>query len=257
MLNFSNTNRVFLVLFALVLGVYFFNKVSVYAVIFIPVSYSLILFYGCYYIGSNFFINVVCSAKTTEKVIAISFDDGPDPVNTLQLLETLNENAVEAAFFCIGHEIEENRFLLKKMSAEGHLIGNHSFSHSFWFDMLSSIKMEDDLQKMNKEAFGAINERPKLFRPPYGVTNPNLAKAIKSGNFIPVGWSVRTMDTVIKSEDKLLKKSLAGLAPGAVYLFHDTSKATVSILPEFLKQVKSAGYRVVRLDKMLNLQAYA
>ena len=114
-----------------------------------------------------------------------------------------------------------------------------------------------DLQEMNNETDKVINQKPKLFRPPYGVTNPNLSSAIIAGGFTPVGWSVRTMDTVINNPNKLLKKALKSLAPGAVYLFHDTSDITVAILPEFLKQVKLSGYSVVRPDKLLNLQAYA
>ena len=257
MLKFKNVNIILIIFFLICLLIHHFINIS-YFIFLIPfVAYFLVIFYGCYYIGSNFFINVVYSLKTDEKVIAISFDDGPDTVNTPQILKTLKEHGTYAAFFCIGNKIENNRDLFKQLNDEGHIIGNHSFSHSFWFDMLSSNKMTDDLQMMNTETLKVINREPKLFRPPYGVTNPNLAKAIKAVGFTPVGWSVRTMDTVMKDENKLLKKALKNLAPGAVYLFHDTSSATVSILPEFLKQVKLKGFAIIRLDKMLNLLAYA
>ena len=95
------------------------------------------------------------------------------------------------------------------------------------------------------------------FRPPYGVTNPNLAKAIKNGGYTPVGWSVRSMDTVIKDEKKLLAKINAGITPGAVFLFHDTSKTTAGVLPEFIQEVKKRGYNIIPLDKLLALQPYA
>jgi peptidoglycan/xylan/chitin deacetylase (PgdA/CDA1 family) len=96
-----------------------------------------------------------------------------------------------------------------------------------------------------------------LFRPPYGVTNPNLKKAIVEGNYIPVGWSMRSMDTVIKDEKKLFNKVISKIKPGAVFLFHDTSNATVAILPAIIKHIHENGYEIIRLDKMLNLQAYA
>jgi peptidoglycan/xylan/chitin deacetylase (PgdA/CDA1 family) len=102
-----------------------------------------------------------------------------------------------------------------------------------------------------------ISVKPLLFRPPYGVTNPNLAKAINRGNYIPVGWSVRSMDTVQRDPVKLLAKLQRELKPGAIYLFHDTSKSMLEILPAFLGWVKAGGYEIVRLDKMLNLKAYA
>ena len=99
--------------------------------------------------------------------------------------------------------------------------------------------------------------KPKLFRPPYGVMNPNLRKAIIDGGYTAVGWSVRSLDTVIKDEKTLLKKVIKALRPGAVFLFHDTSAVTVSILPLLIKQVHSLGYDIVRPDKLLHLKPYA
>ena len=143
------------------------------------------------------------------------------------------------------------------MHDEGHLIGNHSFSHHFWFDMYGSKKMLADLQQMDEATKKILGVQPRLFRPPYGVTNPNLKKAIINGNYIPVGWSVRSMDTMTSDEDKLLGKVKKGIKPGAIFLFHDTSKATLAILPQFIREVKDRGYSIARLDKMLNLPAYA
>ena len=112
------------------------------------------------------------------------------------------------------------------------------------------------MQMMDEATQNVIGRSPKLFRPPYGVTNPNLKKAIVNGKYIPVGWSVRSLDTVIKDEQKLLKKVTERIKPGAVFLFHDTVDATLAILPAFLKDVRSKGYEIVRLDEMINLQAY-
>ena len=131
MLNFRNTNIAFACTGVILTGLYILNYVPGYLVIGIIILYFMILSYGCYYIGSNFFINVICSLKTTEKVVAISFDDGPDPANTPRLLKTLKENGTGAAFFCIGNKINASQELLKQIDDEGHIIGNHSFSHSF------------------------------------------------------------------------------------------------------------------------------
>ena len=117
--------------------------------------------------------------------------------------------------------------------------------------MLSELELTD---RMVREETGV---QPKLFRPPYGVINPNLKKAIEKGDYIPIGWSVRSLDTKIKDEEKLLKKINSLLKPGAVFLFHDTSATTLAILPSFIQQVKENGYKIVRLDKLLNVQAYA
>lgn len=228
--------------------------VYLYAALFL--LYSLAVFYGCYFIGSDFFIHVICSANTDKKEIAISFDDGPAEY-TPQILQILKDSNIKSAFFCIGRNIKGNEEVLKQLHQEGHIIGNHSFSHHFWFDMFPYKKMIADLQLMDVEVKEVIGLQPKLFRPPYGVTNPTVRKSIINGSYTPVGWSVRSMDTVTKDEERLLEKINGKIKPGAVFLFHDTSKVTLNILPAFIKQVKENGYQIVRLDKMLNLQPYA
>lgn len=256
MLNFRNTNVLFICVLTISITCNLWVKVPFYTYLILVAAYSATLFYGCYYIGSNFFIHIVCSAQTDEKVIAISFDDGPDATKTPEILKILKENKVQAAFFCVGNRIAGNESLIHQLNDEGHVIGNHSFLHHFWFDMFSSQKMLADMQQMDNEMYKATGKKPKLFRPPYGVTNPNLKKAIINGDYTPVGWSVRSMDTVVKDGEKLLDKMTSKIKPGAVFLFHDTSAVTVAMLPSFIQQVRLHGYEIIRLDKMLNLQAY-
>ena len=257
MLNFRNTNIFFSILLIVLIGVHIKYGLPVYIYPLLFIVYSLILFYGCYYVGSNFFIKIICSATTDQKEIAISFDDGPSSNYTTEILQLLKRDNIKATFFCIGNRIAGNESIIKKIKEEGHIIGNHSYSHHFWFDIFSSRKMLDDLKKMDQETERVIGMLPKLFRPPYGVTNPNLKKAIIKGDYTPVGWSVRSMDTVIKSEKKLLDKINRSLKPGAVFLFHDTSKTTVNVLPEFIREVKNKGYHIIPLDKLLHLNPYA
>ena len=257
MLNFRNTNIFFTVLLVVLIGVQVKYGLPVYIYSLLLIVYSLIVFYGCYYIGSNFFINIICSADTNQKEIAISFDDGPATNHTPEILQLLKQANIKATFFCIGNRIAGNENILQQIKEDGHIIGNHSYSHHFWFDMFSSQKMLEDLRMMDEELKRVTGLRPKLFRPPYGVTNPNLKKAILSGNYTPVGWSVRSMDTVIKDENKLLDKINRALKPGAVFLFHDTSASTLNVLPAFIKVVKNKGYQIVPLDKLLHLTPYA
>ena len=257
MLNFRNTNIFFIVLLAVMIGVNIQYGLIVYIYPVLFVAYSLIVFWGCYNVGSNFFIPIVCRAVTEKKEIAISFDDGPADSYTAEILQVLQTEQVHATFFCIGSRIAGNEALLKQIHINGHIIGNHSYSHHFWFDMYPAKKMQDDLALMDAATQKTTGLTPKLFRPPYGVTNPNLAKAIRKGGYTPVGWSVRSMDTVIKDEAVLLSKINAGIAPGAVFLFHDTSKVTLAVLPAFIQEVKKRGYNIIPLDKLLDLQPYA
>lgn len=257
MLNFKNTNIIFTVLLTVLIGVHSKLGLPVYIYLLLLVVYSLIVFYGCYYVGSNFFIPIVCSANTDKKEIAISFDDGPAINHTPAILQLLRQQNIKATFFCIGNRIAGNENLIKQIVAEGHVIGNHSYSHHFWFDLFSAKKMLVDMQLMDATIKKVTGLQPKLFRPPYGVTNPNIKKAIITGGYTPVGWSVRSMDTVIKDEEKLLHKINAALKPGAVFLFHDTSATTLQVLPAFIKEVKSKGYQIIPLNKLLHLMPYA
>jgi len=257
MLTFRNTNIIVAGFALLFMVAYVKYGTTAYIFLSLFIAYSLVLFYGCYYIGSGFFMPVICKAQTTKKVIALSFDDGPDTTNTPKLLQILQQEGVKAAFFCIGNRVAGNEGILKQVSAEGHIIGNHSFSHHFWFDMFTAKQMLADMDLAGQTIFDASGLRPKLFRPPYGVMNPNLKKAILAGGYTPIGWNIRSMDTVIKDPQKLLDKVTNKLKPGAVILFHDTSHTTLAILPAFIQRIKAKGYEIVRLDNMLNLQAYA
>ena len=257
MLTYRNTNIFFgLILLVLAVSDYFYN-IHWLAYLLIVFLYSLVLFYGCSFINSNFFLPVICDANSREKEIAISFDDGPVENYTPQILQVLKEHDVKAAFFCIGNRIKPQSGIFKVLHDEGHIIGNHSYSHHFFFDLFSWGSMLSELQLTNRIIEEETGLRVKLFRPPYGVINPNLKKAIEKGKYTTVGWSVRSMDTKIKDKNMLLEKVNSSLKPGAVFLFHDTSATTLAILPSFIQGAKESGYKIVRLDKMLNVQAYA
>ena len=231
MLTFRNTNIFFIALLAILIGVHVKYGLPIFAYCLLLIAYSLIIFWGCINVSSNFFIPIVCKADTDKKEIAISFDDGPAENYTPQILTILKTENVKATFFCIGNRIAGNQIILRQM--------------------------QEDLKQMDEEMEKFTGLKPKLFRPPYGVTNPNLAKAIKNGGYTPVGWSVRSLDTVIKDRKKLADKINAGIKPGAVFLFHDTSKITLEVLPQFIKEVKNRGYNIIPLDKLLALQPYA
>ena len=104
------------------------------------------LVYASYSIQSGIYLRSFCKKRTTEKVVALTFDDGPDPIQTPKVLKVLKEYQATACFFCIGHKIKGNEALLKSMVTEGHLIGNHSYSHSGLFPLYGLSKMKKDLQ---------------------------------------------------------------------------------------------------------------
>ena len=199
----------------------------------------------------------VCSGPKTEKTIALSFDDGPAGEKTDRILDVLKDHQMTAAFFCIGKNIAGRESQLKRMVGEGHIIGNHSYSHHPLFDFFRPARMLGDLNKMSLSCKKVTGLQPLFFRPPFGVTNPNLKAAVFRGGFISIGWSIRSYDTVISNEDRLLEKIISSLKPGAILLLHDTQETTVQILPRLLKGIMEKGYRVERLDKLINLNPYA
>ena len=218
--------------------------------------YLSILFCGSYFIEWGFFFKSVCSVKTKEKCIALSFDDGPTGTNTERILDILQKNGVETAFFCIGKNIPGREEQLKRILREGHVIGNHSYSHHRLFDLFSSRKMLEDIRQMDLTCKDITGLSPRFFRPPYGVTNPNLKRAVLQGGLISIGWSIRSYDTSIRNEERLYKKIMGSLKPGAIVLLHDSSDTTVQILPRLLKAIQEKGYQLVRLDKMINFNPY-
>lgn len=218
--------------------------------------FSLILFYGSYYIGSDFHIPVLCKANTVKKEVALTFDDGPVEKNTSLILDVLKQNNVPAAFFCIGKRMSENPSLTKRINDEGHLLGNHSYSHHFFFDLFSKKAMLNELKETNRIAEGIMNKKLRLFRPPYGVTTPVLAKAISEGGYLPVGWSLRSMDTTTKDKTKLVNKISNNIKPGDVILLHDSAKVTGESLQTIIDSVCKKGFKFVRLDQLLKIEAY-
>ncbi len=231
MLNFRNTNIAFIIIGLIIAGLATRYHVPVYVYLLTALVYSLLLFYGSYAVESNFFMKVLCSADTAAMQIAISFDDGPATAHTAEILQVLRHHQVPAAFFCIGKNIAGNEVLLKQIADEGHIIGNHSYSHHFWFDLFSTKRMRTDLQQMSEAVKNTIGVQPLLFRPPYGVTTPNMRRVMDSSGYTAIGWNIRSMDTVIKDGEKLLQKINTRLQPGAVVLLHDTSACTLAILP--------------------------
>lgn len=256
MLNARNTRLIFVFLLVAVLFLHLENKtiISIYLLLF--VAYFSILFYGSYFIQSDFFLRSLWKGSKERKAIAITFDDGPMAEFTPRLLDLLKSESVPAAFFLIGKNIEGNETLVKRMADEGHVIGNHSYSHTFWFSLNGSKTITEDLKKCDDEIFRVTGKKPKFFRPPYGVINPMVKNAIQNGNYSCIGWSIRTYDTNAKSAEQLLQKALKNLSNGDIILFHDWGQFTIGILSDFIKEVRSRGFEIVGVDELLKTKAY-
>ena len=257
MLKFKTTNIIFLLVIFVLLVLDRVFTISFGAYIVVAVLYLAILTYGTLVLSAQFFIPVKFKGDRSSGAIAITFDDGPVPGKTEKILEILKSYKVSAAFFCIGYRIADNPMLAMKIHDAGHLLGNHSYWHKNTFDLQQTNKIEQELITTNKAIQEAIGLKPNLFRPPYGVTNPMVAKAIARVGFKPIGWSIRSFDTVSRNRETLLKRVTKSIKAGDVILFHDYCAITLDILPEFLDYVFARGLKIVRVDELLNEKAYA
>jgi peptidoglycan/xylan/chitin deacetylase (PgdA/CDA1 family) len=240
-------------------GVYF-NGYSAWWLLVCSIAFITILVLGSIYIQWNFYFRSVnkipllhvkfdqekFSVINRNKEVALTFDDGPAE-HTEAVLDILKREKVNATFFIIGKNIAGREPLLKRIQAEGHSIGNHSFNHGFNFDWQSAAKMQEEIELTNQAVEGITGTPVALFRPPYGVTNPNLGKALRNSNLKSIGWNLRSMDTVAKDEKQLRNKILNRVKAGDIILLHDRCSITAAILPELITTLKKRGFTFATL----------
>ena len=210
-------------------------------------------FYASYSISSGVYVKAYCRKKTTKKEGALTFDDGPDAEYTPKILDMLKRRNVEATFFCIGSEVEKNPQLVERMFTEGHLIGNHSYSHIHSFPVFGVKRMISDIQHC-EDVITAVTRQPvRFFRPPFGITNPLIRKALKSFRYYTIGWSIRSLDTSVKDIDKIVNRVIKRIRSGSVILLHDRLPYSEQVLEKILAYLSENNYTIKRVDKLFNI----
>lgn len=220
----------------------------VYAFCFL--AFSSVVVWGSFDIGLGYFVNSITHKRTKIKEVALTFDDGPTEY-TPKFLDILKEHQIKATFFCIGKQVEKYPEIFQRIISEGHTVGNHTFSHSNTTGFLSASKMIGEIEKCDEAMNKAGNINTNLYRPPFGVTNPNIAKAIKRTNKRCIGWNVRSLDTIIDDERKIFKRVTQGLKNGSIILLHDTSEKTCHVLVDLLLFLKEKNYSTFTIDTII------
>ena len=216
--------------------------------------FLVVLFIGVYNIRFNYFLKSYHQNSTLkEKKIALTFDDGPTEFTPhfLTLLKTFDQ---KATFFCIGKQIEKHPEIFRQIIEEGHEIGNHTFSHSNKTGFLSTQKMTNEILRNGETIFHQGKIRTDLYRPPFGITNPNIAKAIKKTGKKSIGWNIRSFDTAINSEEKILNRILPKVKPGSVILLHDTSEKSANVLEKLLVFLQQNAYESISVSELHNFK---
>lgn len=207
-------------------------------------------------ISSNYHVKAYCSNPSeNQKKIAITFDDGPSEF-TLEVLDLLKRHNAKATFFCIGKNVEKYPEIVKKIIEEGHLLGNHSYFHSKFFDFYNAKKITEEIQKtdelLEKYTFKKIN----FFRPPYGVTTPSIRRALKITGHKVIGWNIRSLDGGTKNQNLIFNRLVKRVSPGGIVLLHDTAPHSVLVLEQFLQFLQQNNYKIVSIEELLQLKAY-
>ncbi|QQU03428.1 polysaccharide deacetylase family protein [Myroides odoratus] len=211
------------------------------------------LFSWCVFdIRLGFFIPVVFKSPNPQpKTIALTFDDGPT-LHTLEVLDLLQQYQAKATFFCIGKQIEQHPAIAQRILAEGHTIGNHSYSHPNTMGFLSTAKVKEEIEKCDAVMQEFLHIQTPFYRPPFGITNPHIAKALRQTKHRVIGWSNRSLDTVIEDEKAIYNRIYKRIDKQTIVLLHDTSERSVKALARLLQQLQQEKYKIVNLVEFLN-----
>ena len=185
---------------------------------------------------------------TGNKVIALTFDDGPGPY-TAHLLDILDQYGAKATFFLIGSKVSGQASVVRSIQARGHQLGNHSWSHPE-LPKLSVDQIAGEIDRTNEAIRQATGVKPSILRPPYGAVNGVVLEQLRLRNMSSILWSVDTRDWADRNSQIVCSRAVAGARPGAVILMHDIHQTSVNAVPCILSSLKQQGYSFVTIQRL-------
>lgn len=256
------------------------SVIAILCILAIVLSITVFMVWASASIRSGVYVRAFCREKTDRKVVYLTFDDGPHPPETERILDVLRERGARATFFLIGSKVSGNEAVLRRMLEEGHALGLHTYSHAGTFPLLSFDKMLADVNEGKRAVESVAGKKISLFRPPFGVTNPTIAKVVRTLGLQTVGWDVRSFDTMFckssehsckssehscKQSEHSCKKSghsckqsghdwyvpvveriMKQVRPGSVILLHDRLDGASGLLALLLDNLAASGYDFTR-----------
>lgn len=199
---------------------------------------------------------------TNKKVIALTFDDGPNPKITPMILDVLNKADVKATFFVVGKNAVKYPNILLDIFKNGHQIANHSNRHSY--SMLKPPRLIlEEVNKTNESVFKIIKYRPIYYRPPYGFRTWWGARALSKAGYKIITWDNMTYDYWGIKSNKLVNKIVKRAKPGGIIVLHDGVEGlstgnsnVVEALPEIIRRLKSNGYKFISISELFKTDSY-
>ena len=187
------------------------------------------------------------TADQDEAVVALTFDDGPHPVYTPEMLDGLRERGVRATFFLQGQCIEGNEEIVRQMQADGHLIGNHTFSH-VQLTKLSPEAAKEEVVKTSSAIYNITGVYTSFVRPPFGEWPKGLEFKV---TMIPVLWTVDSKDWYTQNTPVIVKEGRNAVEPGDIILMHDAYETSVESAMQIVDALKKEGYEFVTVDELI------
>jgi peptidoglycan/xylan/chitin deacetylase (PgdA/CDA1 family) len=205
----------------------------------IPLAGFLLLCLAApFFPGFGFFLPVICKGASGKRAVAITFDDGPDPLTTPLLLELLLKRQIKATFFVTGEKAAAYPKLIKDIVRQGHLVGNHSYKHSYRILFKTSPSIMADIQAA-QNVLNDFGIRPLAFRPPAGMTSPGLRSALLETGLYLVNFSCRALDGGNRRLRNMAKRILKRIRPDDIVLLHDSRPPDQSLIPVWLNEVET------------------
>ena len=203
---------------------------------------------------------VLFRIQTQQKIVALTFDDGPDPVFTPQVLKLLDEYQVKATFFLLGRQAEAYPDLVRRIKARGHTLGNHSFSHAFNLSLMPREEIRREILKAQEVLFRITGEYPTLFRSPMGWVSEDLIAVCQELNLPIINGSIKAGDVSLPGTEHIISAVLDWVQAGDIIILHDAGgfgfyrdrTQTLQALPVILETLKERGYRFVTVPELLS-----
>lgn len=199
------------------------------------------------------------TAGTAHNRVALTFDDGPDGTYTPMVLDVLKTYDVPATFFLVGKNVEKHPEVTRRIIAEGHVVGNHSWSHPN-LRFLKPGRLESEIKWTEDILEQATGLRTMLMRPPYGGLDLHTLEQLIEMDYYIINWSVDSLDWRELAVDPILINTLTGVEEGAIILFHTAGgqdlSPTAAALPELIETLRMQGYTFVTVDELLQIPAY-
>ena len=230
-----------------------------------PIFLIGILCYGYFVPASPVFGKVYYKSLTPNKVIALTFDDGPNEPYTSEVLAILEKYQVQATFFQVGYNVQLYPEVSRRMVADGDIIGNHSYSHNA--NHALSFVSYKDIELAQQTIYAVTGVKPHLYRGPHGKKSPWELEAIKKEGFVDVFWNIATNELSGKSPSVLADQIIKKAQPGGIILLHDgygtehndknaDKSDTVTMLPIIIQSLQAEGYTFVTIPELFNIPAY-